>query len=313
MARDQLSDHRQEPMTAVRPTRMAHVPARLQIVIVVGLTLIYAVCYVTIKAGLAFAPPLRFAGLRALLGGIALLSLAWATRGRLLPDRRHWPWILALGLLATTVSFAGMFLSPGRTTTGVASVLGNTQPLMLVILAALFLGEAFTARKLLALGLGLAGVAALSYPAWGGPQASGLPGPLLALAASGGAAAGSVIVKRMAPERDLLAVSAWQLILGSLPLFLGSVAVEPRAAVVWSSEFIVLLLFLALFGTSLATAAWYWLIQHEDVSRLSLFLFLVPLFGLAIGALFLHEQVTALGVLGALLAVSGTVIAMKTD
>jgi hypothetical protein len=65
MARDQLSDHRQEPMTAVRPTRMAHVPARLQIVIVVGLTLIYAVCYVTIKAGLAFAPP--FVSSRAIL------------------------------------------------------------------------------------------------------------------------------------------------------------------------------------------------------------------------------------------------------
>jgi drug/metabolite transporter (DMT)-like permease len=300
-----------KPMTGDHAVRRARVPSWLQVVIILGLTLIYAVCYATIKAGLAFAPPLRFAGLRALLGGVVLLVLAWATGGRRLPDRRHWPWILALGLLATTVSFAGMFLSPGRTTTGVASVLGNTQPLMLVVLAALFLGEAVTTRKLLALALGLAGVAALSYPAWSGPQAYGLSGPLLALAASGGAAAGSVIVKRQAPGRDLLGVSAWQLILGSLPLFLASAVVEPGAGIAWTSKFIVLLLFLALLGTSLATAVWYWLIQYEDVGRLSLFLFLVPLFGLGIGVVFLREPITTLGGLGALLAVAGTIIAVK--
>lgn len=312
MATNQLSARQPEPMTVDHVVRRVHVPAWLQVVIVVGLTLIYAVCYATIKAGLAFAPPLRFAGWRALLGGVVLLSLAWATGGPIVPARRHWPWILALGLLATTASFAGMFLSPSRTATGVASVLGNTQPLMLVVLAALFLGEAITTRKLLALGLGLAGVAALSYPAWSGPQAYGLSGPLLALAASGGAAAGTVIVKRMAPGRDLLAVIAWQLILGSLPLFLGSAAAEPGTTVLWTSEFIVLLLFLALLGTSLATAVWYWLIQHEDVGRLSLFLFLVPLFGLGIGVFFLREPITALGGVGALLAVSGTIIAVKT-
>jgi drug/metabolite transporter (DMT)-like permease len=45
---------------------------------------------------------------------------------------------------------------------------------------------------------------------------------------------------------------------------------------------------------------------------LSLFLFLVPLFGLAIGALLLRERVSTLEGIGAILAVSGTVIAMKT-
>jgi drug/metabolite transporter (DMT)-like permease len=313
MATNRLYGRQRGPMKAVQTARMARVPPWLQIVIVASLILIYALCYATIKAGLAFAPPLRFAGLRALLGGVALLAVAGATGDPVVPTRRHWPWMLLLGLLATTASLAGMFLSPGRTTTGIASVLGNTQPLMLVVLASLFLGEAITARKLAALGLGLAGVAVLSYPAWSGPQGPGPTGPLLALAASGGAAAGSVIVKRMAPGRDLLAVGAWQLILGALPLFLGSALAEARTTVLWSREFIVLLLFLALFGTSLVTAVWYWLIQYEDVGRLSLFLFLVPLFGLAIGALLLSERVSTLEGIGALLAVGGTVVAMSAQ
>jgi drug/metabolite transporter (DMT)-like permease len=306
-----LLGHGSQPLTLSHLRRMEHIPAWLKLTIIVGLTLIYALCYATIKAGLAFAPPLRFAGWRALLGGAALLVLAATRGGPTVPAPRQWPWILGLGLLATTVSFAGMFLSPGRTSTGVASVLGNTQPLMLVMLGTLLLGEDITARKLLALGLGLAGVVTLSYPAWSVTQGSGISGPLLALAASGGAAAGSVIVKRMAPGRHLLAVSAWQLLVGSLPLFLWSAIAEPNASISWSGQFVAVLLFLALFGTSLVTAAWYWLIQHEDVGRLSLFLFLVPLFGLAIGAAFLGERVTMLAEIGAMLAVGGTVLAIK--
>ena len=46
----------------------------------VVLTIIYAFCYVAIKAGLPFAPPLRFAGLRALIGGILMLGVLVALR-----------------------------------------------------------------------------------------------------------------------------------------------------------------------------------------------------------------------------------------
>jgi drug/metabolite transporter (DMT)-like permease len=71
--------------------------------IVLGLTVIYAVCFVAIKAGLPFMPPLRFAGLRALLGGLALLGLMVALHRPLLPPRRSWPWIVALGFSSTTL------------------------------------------------------------------------------------------------------------------------------------------------------------------------------------------------------------------
>lgn len=43
--------------------------------VALGLTAVYAVCFVAIKAGLAFAPPLLFAGLRAEIAGVALLGL----------------------------------------------------------------------------------------------------------------------------------------------------------------------------------------------------------------------------------------------
>lgn len=271
--------------------RLWFTAAGLRPLIVMGLTAIYAVCFVAIKAGLAFAPPLRFAGLRALLAGAALLALMVALRRPLLPPRRSWPWIAAVALTATTLAYGAMFLSPGQTGTGIASVLGNTQPVLVPVLAAIFLGERMTRGKWIALALGMAGVTFIASAAFALPEAYGIAGPLLALAVSGGLAVSTIIVKRMQPQIDLLALTAWQLIVGSLPLLTVSAVAERGSAIVWSSIFIGLLLFLALIGTALANTVWYWLIQREDVGRLTLYFFLVPVFGLGLGALAFGETI----------------------
>jgi drug/metabolite transporter (DMT)-like permease len=282
------------------------VKAGKQAASVLAFTLIYALCYAAIKAGLAFAPPLRFGGLRSISGGLALLALAALLRTPLLPARRNWGALLALALTSTTIAFGAMFLSPGRTGAGIASVLGNMQPLFVLALAAIFLGEPITRRKLVALGFGLGGVALIAYPALVGPGAYGVAGPLLALGASAGTAAGSVIVKWMnMTTQDMLSIAAWQLILGGLPLLAVSAFVEANTPIVWDVRFIGLFLFLALVGTSFATALWYWLVQREDVGRLTMFLFLVPLAGLALATFFLGEPLDPLAALGAGLIVVG--------
>jgi O-acetylserine/cysteine efflux transporter len=272
---------------------------------VLGLTAIYAVCFAAIKAGLPYAPPLRFAGLRALLGGLALLGLLAILRRPLLPPRPGWPGIVALGLTSTTLAFGAMFLSPGRSGAGIAAVLGNTQPVIVPVLAALFLGERMTRSKWIALALGMIGVALIASPALAGPNAYGVSGAVLALAASGGLAVGSVIVKRIGPSIDLLALTAWQLLVGSLPLLAVSLVVEHNAVVAWNATFAGLLLFLALVGTALANAVWYWLVRRGDVGRLTMFFFLVPVFGLAIAALTFGETIDLLESLGVAVMLAG--------
>lgn len=292
--------------------RMA-LPAGVWIGSVLAFTILYAVCFPAIQAGLAFAPPLLFGGLRALIGGTALLLVLVALRAPLLPARRHWPVLLAIAATSTTMGFGAMFLSPGRTSAGIASVLGNTQPLFVLVLAAFFLGERVGRGKGVALLLGLTGVTLISYQALAGADADGLSGAVLALGAAGGAATGSVLVKRAGlapgtPGREavpLLALAAWQLMIGSLPLLGASAVFEPNARITWNLEFVGLLLFLALAGTSVTTALWYWLLQRTEVGRLTMFLFLVPVVGLGIAALVLGERVGPLELGGAALIVAG--------
>ncbi len=275
-----------------------------------------AACYPAIKMGLEFAPSLRFAGLRTLLGGMALLLVLVIRRKPLWPKARLARCILPLGLLATTLTFGAMFASPAYTGAGIGSVLGNTQPLIIIVLAALFLGENCRLGKTLALILGLAGVSLLALPALRGQAGNNLLGAMLALGSSVSAAVASVIVKRLQPGDDLMSLTAWQLIAGSVVLLGLSAVFEPQGTIVWTGGFVGILLFLALAGTALSTWLWFWLLQRSEAGRLSLYLFLVPVFGLLIAIGGFGERLNAIqagGVVLILLAVAVSVFAGRLD
>jgi drug/metabolite transporter (DMT)-like permease len=112
----------------------------------------------------------------------------------------------------------------------------------------------------------------------------------------------------MGTPPNLLILTAWQSTLGSLPLLAVSAVVERDAAVTWNLVFVSLLLFLALVGTSFPTVVWYWLLEHGDVGRLTLFLFLVPVFGLGVGAFLFDETLGLLSIIGVVLTVSGIAV-----
>lgn len=271
--------------------------------------LLYAGCYAAIKAGLAYAPPFRFAALRSLIGGLTLLAVLAMSGCALIPARRLWGPIAVLAALGPTIGFSAMFNSPLHTGAGLASVVGNTGPLLVIVLAALFLGERITLGKLTALVLGIAGVTVIAMPnaassaSW---HATALVLPLLA-AASG--ASESLIVKRVQPGRDVLGVAAWQFLLASVALFAMSAWLEPQSTITWTREFALLLALLAGGSTAIATALWYWLIQREEVGRLSLVLFLVPVAGLGLGFALFAERVTPVQTGGIVLVFSGVAAA----
>jgi len=262
------------------------------------LTLIYSVCYVIIKAGLAFAPPLLFGGLRTLIAGTALLGWAFLRHEPVLPSKRNWKGILLLAFVSVTLVFGSMFLSTGLAGAGLTSVLGNSQALFTVALATIFLGERLSKGKAAAIVLGLGGVVMISYPGLRTSNSGSVLGIALALTVSAGTALGNVIVKRMRLKRGLLAFAGWQFLLGSLPILIISRIFEHGYEVKWTLEFGGLLLFLALVQTSFTTVAWYRLIKQEEVGRLSLFLFFVPIFGLGISALVFNESINILAGVG---------------
>ena len=272
------------------------------------------VCYAAIKLGLQSASPAAFGGLRALLAAVVLLLLAGVFRAPILPRGRDWWRLALLGLVATTATYGAMFTSPTRMGTGLASLLGNVQPLFVVLLGALFLGEDLSARKVTAMLVGIAGVVLVLWPTLSARSAGArslATGSLVALGTSLAIAVASVLVKRLQVRPGLLGKTGWQLLIGSAPLLAVAGAQPNGLALAWSPQFTAILLFLSLFGTALSTTLWFWLLQRHDAGRLSIFLFLIPVISLGVGAVVFAERVHALQGLGVLVVLTALVLVAR--
>lgn len=275
-----------------------------------AVNLLWALCYPLIVIGLASAPPLHFAALRALLAGVVLLATGFAVRRPLPSSLSAWATLGGIGLATTALGFGGMFTAGGRISPGIATVLANVQPLLAAMIGAAVLSNPLKGRTLLAILIGFAGVSLVAVPGFmsPGPKDWGV-GAALVLFAAVGVAAGNVMLKRLAGSIDPWMAMGIQFVLGSIPLFAVSDALEPWGVVAWSGTFLVVLSLLAVFGSALVFLLWFGLLQRNELNRLNIYTFLTPVFALLIGMLSFGERLTGLQWLGALVVVMAAVMA----
>jgi len=279
-------------------TRAEHTVSLTQIAIAPGdlarlalVMFLWALCFPLITAGLAAAPPFYYAALRSLVAGAALLVPAFILRRPMPRGRSVWLGLLGVGLFATSLGFAGMFLAGGIVSPGLATVLANVQPLIAAVLAYLILSEKLGPKRRIGLSLGFAGILLIALPGFGEASANSTPlGLAYILLAALGVAVGNVLLKRLTGKVDLLMATGWQFILGSAPLILASRLFEAPTQVDWSPAFIGILLALSLLGTALAFALWFSVLHRGELTRLNTFTFLTPGLALIIGIAFFSES-----------------------
>lgn len=125
------------------------------------------------------------------------------------------------------------------------------------------------------------------------------------LAGALGVAIGNVLLKRLAGQVDLLLAMGGQFVLGSVPLGLLAAWLEAPVRLVWTPQFLAVLLALGLLGTALAYGLWFALLAHAELTRLNTFTFLTPAFALVIGALFFSERLQWMEAAGMALILAG--------
>jgi len=92
-----------------------------------------------------------------------------------------------------------------------------------------------------------------------------------------------------------------QLLIGASPLAPLSKLTEDVSLLTWSPEFLLVLLALAVFGSALAFWLWFESLERVPLSRANTFAFLVPIFGLVVGAAFFGERFEAIQATGVFL------------
>ena len=239
-------------------------------------TFLWALCYPLITVGLSLAPPLTFAALRSLVAGVGSLVLAFILHRPLPQGRKVWLAVLGAGLGTASLGFGGMFLAGGSVTPGLATVLANAQPLLAAGLAYLFLAERLGVQPGGA-ALGFPRHPPVALPSFGGANANSTPlGVGYVLLGALGVAVGNVLLKRLAGRVDPLMATGWQFILGAAALGVAAWFLEASVQITWSLSFVVILLTLGLLGTAIAYALWFSLLQRSELTRLNTFTFLTP-------------------------------------
>lgn len=251
----------------------------------VWIVVVWGLCFVGIRWGLRDAPVLWFAALRGLVAGAALLLLALWQRRPLPRGIRVWAMITVLGVVNVTIAFGAMFAGVVGLTTGAAAVLANAQPLLILLPAWWFYGEAVSARTAVALAVGFAGLLLVGLSGGGGSGAA------LSLLAAAGITGGTLLARRLAGA-DLLVVSGWHFVIGGTVLAVVAGTVEGVPTIAWTPRFMLILAFLSLIGSAAAFLAWFKEAARARLDVLSAWTFLVPVVSVAASVLILDEGLT---------------------
>jgi drug/metabolite transporter (DMT)-like permease len=259
------------------------------------------------------AGPLTLAWMRLLPAGLVLLVGARLWRGSSGVDRRDWGWLLLFTLVDATAFQALLARGLVGTGAGLGSVLIDSQPLLVALLARSLFGEAINPVGWLGLLIGLLGILCLGLPApllnhWWlmGPEVLDVQawshGELWMLAAALAMALGTVISRFACRHSDPVAVTGWHMVLGGLPLLAGSALVSLPLVPAWTPVEWGMMAYAALLGSALAYGLFFWFANQGDLTSFTSLTFLTPVFALLCGVVWLHEQLQPLQWVGAVLA-----------
>ena len=249
------------------------------------LALIWGYNWVVMKQGLRYSQPFTFAALRSFLGAVTLFMLLPILRKPLRPKALGLT--LALGLLQTT-GFVGLVMwalvSGGA---GKTSVLVYTMPFWLLLMAWIVLGERLHDLQWVAVGAAFCGLILILAP-W---HLKGGFSSFLAVAGGFCWAASAVVAKilRRRHEVDLLSLTAWQMLLGSLPLILIAV-LAAHGTPVWSGTFIWALAFNVILANAVGWVLWLYFLHKLPAGRAGIGSLAAPVIGVLAAWIQLGER-----------------------
>ncbi len=264
--------------------------------------------FVFMRVAVPALGPVVLAFARVALAAIALMALAYTQRR--LPDfRTRWRDFAVVGIVNSALPFLLFSFAQQHITASTGAILNATSPFFGAITAAIWLGEPLTGRKVAGMALGLAGVAVLA--GWH-PQVAARD-TMVAIAACLAAAvcyalAGTYTKCRMQgmPSLTIAAASQLTAALALAPALPFASVPGPVTPLVVAN-----VVALALASTAVAYMIYFKLIADIGPSRALTVTFLVPLFGMLWGALFLAEALTLGMMAGGALIVTGTVLALR--
>jgi len=271
---------------------------------------LWGTAMVAMKGTIQNTTPLFMAGVRLLPAGLLIVAVA-APMGRPQPQGwRAWLMISLFALIDGSI-FQG-FLAEGlvRTSAGQGSVIIDSQPLAVAVLALWLFGERIGFWGWLGLALGIVGICAIGLPPeWIGSIFTGqisqigfsdlfAHGEWLMLVSALSMAVGTIMIRYVCRYADPVAATGWHMILGGLLLFALSGLCESGQWVYMDLGGWMALAYATVFGSAIAYGLFFYFASSGSLTSLSALTFLTPVFALLFGNLLLSEVLSQLQWMG---------------
>ena len=261
------------------------------------LTLIWGYNWVVMKTAVQYASPFQFAALRTFLGAIILFLVLVLTKRPL--ALKEFPTMLALGLLQTC-GFTGLLIwalvSGGA---GKTAVLSYTMPFWVMLFAWPMLGEKVQGWQWLAVAFALFGILLIFDPLHIKGDGFSMT---LALLSGISWAISAIVSKKLhkrAPQLDLLNITAWPTLLGSIPIIMLAL-VLPAPPIQWTHTFYLTIIYSIFLSGSLAWVLWLYALQRLPAGVASMASMLAPVIGVSAAWVQLGERPSTMELFGML-------------
>ncbi|WP_280437202.1 DMT family transporter [Nocardia carnea] len=268
--------------------------------------LLWAGAFLATEIALRDAGPATVVGARCLFAGFFLIAVRWRLlRG--LPPRS----LLTLGVLGLLNNIGYLLVMAWalpHLSVGMAAVLSACTPLLVQAVSAASGEAGLTGTRILGLLLGFGGIAASAADRLGAGAVTveGIAGGVVAVLFLVVATVGT---PRLAGDTDPYLATGWQALVGGVPLVIfAAVSGEPVRT---GPGPIAAILFLGLGASVIGMSLWLLLIRRAGPAGASVAQFMPPLFGVALGALFLGEEVTVVELAAVVPVAAGIVLATR--
>lgn len=236
------------------------------------------------------ASQVLFAGCRFTLAGIlAILIGSVLGRSILLPKRQSLGKIFKLSMLQTVLQYLFFYVGLANTTGVKASIIEGVNVFIAILVASLlFRQEKLTWKKVVGCIIGFAGVVLVNLSGTGMDLSFCVTGEGFIFLSTIAYAFSSVYLKRYSKEENPVVLSGWQFAAGGTIMMICGLVMGGRLAQ-WSSAGIAMLGYMALIS-AVAYSLWGILLKYNPVSRVAVFGFMNPVFGVILSAVLLKES-----------------------
>jgi drug/metabolite transporter (DMT)-like permease len=268
---------------------------------------VWGSAFAGLKIAVADVQPAWVASLRMIVAAAFLAALLPLLRERLPPlsDAKTWRAYAVIGVIGTAVPFALFAFAVAHAPSAIVAICNGGSPFFTALLAHVLLaGERLTPRRAISVGLGFAGLAVLTAPGLMNPDGKSAEtiGIIAAITGAACYAIANIQVKQ-APLLPAATATTIYCIAGAAAALPFSLLVAPAPIDAGAPSLIAVFL-LGVFATALGGVGFVYLVQRRGPVFTAFTTYLMPVWALGVGVLFLGERpgTSALIALGLILA-----------